>query len=171
MKFNGPIPGQSLTSTPRNYPWERPPETTDPDEAITHHLTRVSQPKMLDNILDGISAGMPVSLITDMMLTGAVAKGIHSIDISLMVAPVIHEYIVNLLEEEGVEFKEFFEEDSNEDTRKNLAVSQAIRGLKETGTVMEEEEPMEELPPGEDELEMVEKEQPKRGLMSRGMTE
>jgi hypothetical protein len=166
MKFNGPIPGQSLTSTPKNYPWERPPETTDPDEAITHHLTRLSQPKMLDTILDGISVGMPVSLITDMMLTGAVAKGIHSIDISLMAAPVIHEYIVNLLEEEGIEFKEFFSEDNDDDTRKNLAVSQAIRGLKETGISKEpEEELSEEIEP------MEEEEQPKRGLMSREVTE
>jgi len=166
MKFNGPIPGQSLTSTPKNYPWERPPETTDPDEAITHHLTRLSQPKMLDTILDGISVGMPVSLITDMMLTGAVAKGIHSIDISLMAAPVIHEYIVNLLEEEGIEFKEFFSEDNDDDTRKNLAVSQAIRGLKETGISKEpEEELSEEIEP------MEEEEQPRRGLMSREVTE
>jgi len=121
---------------------------------------------MLDTILDGISVGMPVSLITDMMLTGAVAKGIHSIDISLMAAPVIHEYIVNLLEEEGIEFKEFFSEDNDDDTRKNLAVSQAIRGLKETGISKEpEEELSEEIEP------MEEEEQPRRGLMSREVTE
>lgn len=164
MQFDGPIPGQSLTSTPKNYPWERPPETADPDEAITHHLTRLSQPEVLNSILDGVTMGMPVSLITDMMLTGAVAKGIHSIDISLMVAPVVHEYIVNLLEEEDVEFKEFFEKDGDEDNQKSMAVSQALRGLKETV-------PEEEVIEAETEEEMPMEEQPKRGLMSREVVE
>ena len=165
MKFDAPIPGQSLTNEPKNYPWERPPETADPDEAIVHHLTRLGQQKVMNHILDGVQAGLPVSMLTDLMLTGAVAKGIHNIDISLMIAPVVHDYIVNLLEEEGVEFKEFFEEDGDEDVRKNLSVSQAITGLqenmpeKEVIAVEEEQKEMEKMETTE--------EPPKRGLMSR----
>lgn len=163
--FDAPIPGQSLTNEPKNYPWERPPETADPDEAIVHHLTRLGQQKVMNHILDGIQAGLPVSMLTDLMLTGAVAKGIHNIDISLMIAPVVHDYIVNLLEEEGVEFKEFFEEDGDEDVRKNLSVSQAITGLqenmpeKEVIAVEEEQKEMEKMETTE--------EPPRRGLMSR----
>jgi len=165
MKFDAPIPGQSLTNEPKNYPWERPPETADPDEAIVHHLTRLGQQKVMNHILDGVQAGLPVSMLTDLMLTGAVAKGIHNIDISLMIAPVVHDYIVNLLEEEGVEFKEFFEEDGDEDVRKNLSVSQAITGLqenmpeKEVVAVEEEQKEMEKMETTE--------EPPRRGLMSR----
>lgn len=165
MKFDGPIPGQSLTNEPKNYPWERPPETADPDEAIVHHLTRLGQKKVMNHILDGVQAGLPVSMLTDLMLTGAVAKGIHNIDISLMIAPVVHDYIVNLLEEEGVEFKEFFEEDGDEDVRKNLSVSQAITGLQENM-------PEKEVVAAEEEQKEMEKmetteEPPRRGLMSR----
>jgi hypothetical protein len=29
--FNTPIPGQSLTDEPGNYPWEHPPRKTDPE--------------------------------------------------------------------------------------------------------------------------------------------
>ena len=163
--INGPIPGQSLTKEPKNYPWERPPETSDPDQAIVHHLTRLSQPKLIDSILDGVSNGLPVSLLTDLMLTGAVAKGIHNIDISLMIAPVIHDYIVNLLEEEDVEFKEFFDEDGDEDRRKNMAITQAISGVKETMDMPEEDEEMSDEEDSEEE-EMSE-ERPKRGLMAR----
>lgn len=165
MKFDAPIPGQSLTNEPKNHPWERPPETADPDEAIVHHLTRLGQQKVMNHILDGVNAGLPVSMLTDLMLTGAVAKGIHNIDISLMIAPVVHDYIVNLLEEEEVEFKEFFEEDGDEDVRKNLSVSQAITGLKErmpedeVVAVEEEQKDMEKMETTEG--------PPKRGLMSR----
>ena len=160
--FDGPIPGQSLTNTPRNHPWERPPETVDPDEAIAHHLTRVGDPKVMNSVLDAVSEGFPLSFITEMMLTGAVTKGIHSIDISMMIAPVVHDYLVEVLTEEGVEFKEFFEDDGDEDIRKTMAKTQAISGIKEKMNMPDEEpedEPMEE--------EETPEEEPKRGLMAR----
>ena len=31
--FDRPIPGQSLTDEPKNYPWEHPPQFTDLREA------------------------------------------------------------------------------------------------------------------------------------------
>ena len=165
MNIDGPIPGQSLTNEPRNHPWERPPETSDPDEAITHHITRLSDPKVMNSVLDAVSEGFPLSFITDMMLTGAVAKGIHGIDISMMAAPVIQDYLVEVLEEEGVEFKEFFDDDDESDAQKKRAITQAISGVKETmGMPMEEEleeEPMEEEMTEEPEFKS------KRGLMSR----
>jgi hypothetical protein len=172
-QFDAPIPGQSLTNVPRNYPWERPPETTNPDEAIAHHLTRMGSHTVLNSILDGVGQGMPVSMLTDLVLTGAVAQGIHSIDISMMIAPVIQDYIVNLLEEEGVEFKEFFDEDSDDDVLDSIALSGAITGLKgskpkkgdDTMSAMEDEGPT-----GEMQEDTVEDSKPKRrgsGLMSR----
>ena len=166
MQFDGPIPGQSLTNEPKNHPWERPPETADPDEAITHYLTRIGKEKTLNSILDGVEGGLPVSMIVDLMLTGGVAKGLHSIDISLMIAPVVHDYIVNLLEEEDVEFKEFFDEDGDDDIRKNMAVTKAISGVKETMN-MAKEEPVEEEPEVEEMEDKAMEEKPKRGLMSR----
>jgi hypothetical protein len=171
-QFDAPIPGQSLTSEPRNAPWKRPPTTSDPDEAIVHHLTRLGQPKILNNILDGVGQGLPVAMLTDLMLTGAVTQGIHSIDMSMMIAPVIHEYIVNLLEEEGVEFKEFFEKDSDEDVLKTIALSGAISGLKTKGdndtTSAMKAEPKGKSDGAAMEQEVIE-EKPKRGggLMSR----
>lgn len=128
-QFDAPIPGQSLTNEPRNYPWERPPETTNPDEAIVHHLTRLGQPKMLDSILDGVSQGLPVSMLTEMVLTGAVSQGIHSIDISMIIAPVIQDYIVTLLEEENVEFEEFFPDEDDDDILRNIAAAQALTSV------------------------------------------
>jgi hypothetical protein len=169
-QFDAPIPGQSLTKEPKNAPWERPPETSNPDEAIVHHLTRLGKPKILNSILDGVGQGIPVSMLTDMVLTGAVSQGIHSIDISMMIAPVIQDYIVNLLEEEGVEFEEFFAEDDDDDVLKSIALSGAITGLKEnkpkddTASAMEVEP---KVKPVKEEVVMEDKPKPARGLMSR----
>jgi hypothetical protein len=170
-QFDAPIPGQSLTNEPKNHPWERPPETSNPDEAIVHHLTRLGQPKVLNSILDAVGQGIPVSMLTDLMLTGAVAQGIHSIDISMMVAPVVQDYIVNLLEEEGVEFKEFFEEDSDDDVLKSIALSGAISGLKESRTKGDDTKSAmkAESKVKSNEMEEPMEDKPKRGggLMSR----
>jgi hypothetical protein len=172
-QFDAPIPGQSLTNEPKNHPWERPPETSNPDEAVVHHLTRLGQPKVLNSILDAVGQGIPVSMLTDLLLTGAVAQGIHSIDISMMVAPVIQDYIVNLLEEEGVEFKEFFEEDNDDDVLQSIALSGAISGLRESSKSKgkdDTESAMKAEPKVKpDEIEEPMEDKPKRGggLMSR----
>ncbi len=34
MMYDRPIPGQSLTTEPKNAPYENPPEIVDVDEAI-----------------------------------------------------------------------------------------------------------------------------------------
>lgn len=109
MKFSGPIPGQSLTTEPKNYAWERPPEITDPEEAIQMHLTRLSQPEMLDAVLTTIELeDLDIKTVTTGILRGAVAKGIHSIDVGMMVAPVIHEFIKQATQAMGIEADDGF---------------------------------------------------------------
>ena len=39
--FDAPIPGQSLTDKPGNYPWEHPPKYTDFMEASTFIWNRI----------------------------------------------------------------------------------------------------------------------------------
>lgn len=162
--LDAPIPGQSLTREPRNAPWERPPETADPEVAIEKHIQRIGDTKVLNAILDYVDLGLPVSFITEMMLTGGVTNGVHSIDISMMIAPVLHDYIIEVLEGEGVEFKEFFEEDGEEDIRKQMAVGKAIRAIRGKSADTEEEPEEEEI---EGDMETDEEEMPQESLMAR----
>ena len=43
--LQAPIPGQSLTDTPKNFPWERAAEYSDPTEAARFELKRLNRPK------------------------------------------------------------------------------------------------------------------------------
>jgi hypothetical protein len=111
--FSGPIPGQSLTTPPKGFPWERPPEIVDPEEAIQMHLARISDPEMLEGILDLIELdNLDLKTITNGIMRGAVSQGMHSIDVALLVAPVVHEFIkqgaiaFGLSPEDGFEDKE-----------------------------------------------------------------
>ena len=51
MQFNRPVPGQSLTSTPKGAPYERPPEINDPVKALDYHLDILDNPKAVEQAM------------------------------------------------------------------------------------------------------------------------
>jgi hypothetical protein len=107
--FEAPIPGQSLTSEPRKYPYERPPEISDPEEAIKMHLSRLSKEDKVQDIIDILEIDKELVSVVDLtqgILRSAVATGLHSIDVSLAIAPVIHEYIKGVAEDAGIDYEE-----------------------------------------------------------------
>ena len=110
MKFDGPIPGQSLTGSPKAYPWERPPEIVDPEAAIELHITRLNTEEKIEALLEFLQMGIDVKTLTEGIARAGVANGVHSIDVGLFVAPVIHEFIVSIAEEAGIEFDEGLED-------------------------------------------------------------
>lgn len=107
-----PIPGQSLTAEPKAAPYERPPQMVDPQEVLDWHLDRLSEEDKKEALADAAELGVDVVTLTQGLLRGAVADGRHSIDVSLIIAPVIHEFICGVLEANGIEFEEGFEDDS-----------------------------------------------------------
>ena len=108
--LKAPIPGQSLTDEPNNYPWENPPEISDPQEAIEMHLSKFNDPKVLDNMLDLLDMGFPVRALAESILTTSVSAGWHSIDVSLVIAPFMHEHIISIANEAGVNYEEGLDE-------------------------------------------------------------
>ena len=49
-KFDYPVPGQSLTTPARNAPYERPPQTVSPKEALQIHMSNISSKEALEDI-------------------------------------------------------------------------------------------------------------------------
>lgn len=167
-QFSAPIPGQSLTGAPKQYAWERPPEITDPEEAIQMHITRLSDPDMLGDVLDLIELEeLDIQTMVNGIMRGAVANGIHTIDVALLVAPVVHEFIKQAAKFSGIEAEDGFEDKGAKERKRQYSVSKrAAKQLSKMGAKPKEvvkqivEEPAEEAP-----MEMPE-EMPK-GLMAR----
>ena len=161
------VPGQSLTDYPKNYPWERPPEMTDPNEAIKFHIDRISDEDVIDNVLDLLEFGIPAKTLSESMMTAAVGSGIHSIDISLIVEPIVRDFMMKAADMAGVNYKEAFK--PNEltlDERASLfdeAVTPTPEDKRDKGfeIVKEAAESMKEEP-----VEETTEEEPK-GLMAR----
>ncbi len=132
--LKAPIPGQSLTDEPKNYPWENPPEITDPEEAIAMHMSKFNNPEVIDNMLALLDIGFPVRAMAESILTASVAAGWHSIDVSLIVAPFIHEHIISMANEAGVSYVEGFEKDEEaaQEKERQFILAKATQMLKET---------------------------------------
>lgn len=165
-KFMAPIPGQSLTNTPKNYPWERPPETSNPNEAVMMYIDTLSQPDVIDDILYALEFGIPVQTLTDTMVTLGTASGWHSVDVGLIIKPVVAEYMIATAKEAGVTYKETFKKDDKGSQTKDRAralVTEALSKAPEGSDFQYLEELSQE--PVKEEEPMAE-EQPK-GLMSR----
>ena len=132
--LKAPIPGQSLTDEPKNYPWENPPEITDPEEAIAMHMSKFNDPEVLDNMLDLLDVGFPVRALAESILTTSVAAGWHSIDVSLIIAPFIHEHIISMANEAGISYVEGFEKDEEaaQEKERQFILAKAREMLKST---------------------------------------
>lgn len=183
--LNAPIAGQSLTDTPKNYPWERPAEISDPREAIKFHMDGLSSPESLDNILELIQMGVPLRALAKTALTTAQMEGIHSVDVSLIIGDVVFEELVSIAEEAGLDYKtgdepSEFEAKEKEDElvlamlRKKLdaldpeSEDTGEEFMRQVETMMAE--PQEEEQQDTEEMPMMEApvEEAPRGLMARG---
>lgn len=165
--LNGPIPGQSLTVEPKNFAWERPPEIVDPEEAIQMHITRLSDPEMLEDVLDVLEfEEVDIQTLVVGIMRGAVGNGIHTIDVGMMVAPVVHEFIKQAAKAAGIAAEDGFEDkDAKKEKEQYRINSRAKRMLKEMGA--KPKEVVKEIEMDEDQEEVETPEAP-RGLMARG---
>lgn len=168
--FDAPIPGQSLTKTPKNAPYETPPQITDPAEAIEKHLDNLSNPDAMEAAMELLESGdFTIKEIVNGLMRVAVASGIHSIDMSLLISPVVHEFIKQTADAVGVEYKEGFEtmKPSEEEMNKRASVL-ARKQLSKMNVKIPEvsEEDIDEI--SEEDVEQVEA-QTTKGLMSREM--
>jgi len=186
--FSAPIPGQSLTDTPKNYPWERPAEITDPREAIKFHIDGINRPEALDNIIEMLQLGVPVNALSKTALTTAQMEGIHSVDVSLIIGDVIKEELISIAEEAGIDYvtgdepskidiKEKEEQEVLALLRKKIGAADemdaGVEMMQQTADMMadEEEEPQEDIEAEAEPMMMQEEEtmpQEPRGLMAKG---
>jgi len=115
--FAAPIPGQSLTTEPKGLPFERPPKIVDPIEALDLHVENITKTESLEDAFYFLEQGLTLTALVEGILRSAVMEGLHSIDVSLIIAPVLHEYIKGLALEADVEFDEGFDD---KETKKAL---------------------------------------------------
>ena len=157
--IDAPIAGQSLTSEVGGWPWEQPPQYSTVEEALEFYLPRLTEPTLQNDLMDVIEMGLPLTTIANALQQGAVMQGKHTLDVGILVMPVIMEMLAYLATERDIEFNMGTNVEVD-DGPSAVAVKLALKKLK-----AKEGEP-EEKP--EEEPENV-VEEPIGGLMSRRM--
>lgn len=157
--LDAPIPGQSLTTEPGNRPWENPPQYVTIEEAIQFYMERFSDPEMGTRVLDILeSSDVPITVLVEIITTGGMMQGLHTLDVGILITPVLVEFIAGLADKAGIKYKIGTE---TTDAAKPELLRAALKEVPDDvfavdDLLAEEEQPVEE-----------EKEKPKAGLMKR----
>ena len=165
--FNAPIPGQSLTAELGARPWQHPPQYNTVEEAMDFYAPRILEPQFRDQIVDVMELGIPLTTIANSLQSGGVMQGKHSIDVGILIMPVLIEMLSYVGDEEKIEYVVGTEmEDEDKDKFRDSTIAKAMRSVKEK---MEEagKEPIEELPESGVEEESMSEEPAPAGLMAR----
>tara|TARA_R110000772_G_scaffold85761_4_gene180003 strand:+ start:922 stop:1431 length:510 start_codon:yes stop_codon:yes gene_type:complete len=102
--FDAPIPGQSMTAELGSRPWQTPPKLTTVEQALDYYIPKLTSPEKLGTLLNLIEQGVPLVLIADTLQSLSIMEGIHTIDVGILVIPVLVETMIYLAEEADVKY-------------------------------------------------------------------
>ena len=160
-RFEAPIPGMSMTHELGARPWQTPPKYATVEEALEYYLPRMQDNSFTDSLINVIEMGMPLTTLANTIQLAGVMEGRHSVDVGILIMPVLIEMMQLVAEAEGVEYVTGMERDMQTET-KDSDVSAALATLKDDLANVEDES--EET----GEIEIVEKlNEPSLGLMAR----
>lgn len=103
--LDGPIPGANYTSDTKNYPWHRPPDFTNLDDAIEDSVKKLTRKKSVFGLISMMQNGMTLAAATDTFVTAGIAKGKWTPDFAILIAGPIARIIKMLADGYGIEYK------------------------------------------------------------------
>ena len=162
IPIDSPIPGMGMTAPLGGRPWQQPPQLATVEDAIEYYMPKLSDSDFVPELLTVIELGVPLTTLANTMQLTSVMEGKHSIDVGILVIPVLVELMANLAEQNDIPYKTGLDPEK-EDTISPARIALAKKkgkidlGKKPKPVVEEvkEEEPEEQL------------EQPPMGLMAR----
>jgi hypothetical protein len=154
VSFNRPIPGQSLTAPLGDRPWQTPPQYTTVEEALDYYIPRLDSDEVVNQLLDVMEMGIPITDIANTMQLAGVLEGKHTVDVGMLILPVLVELLMLIGDKAKIKYTSGLDKDKS--IRGSL-VDLAVEKFKQEEN-KEEEEPV---------IEDEEASKPLRGLMSR----
>ena len=156
MKIDAPVPGANLLADTRNYPWHRPPDITDYDEAVSYMISRISQEEQAELVYSLLQIDTTVTTIVSGLLMQSIAKGKIPIDLAILISGPVARYIEVIAQTNG------FKYDMGTDTSDRVKITPTLLKMA-MGIVDEDDEEMEDTP------EEVVSAMPEGGLMGAPM--
>ena len=160
QSFDRPIPGMGMTFEVGSRPWQTPPEITTVEQATNYYVERMNTDQFKAQLVDVIEMGVPLATLANTIQLASVMEGVHSVDVGMLVIPIIVELLMTIAEAEGVQYHSGME---GMETERPTAVSRIINDK-----MNELRAPTEDIGIEEPQVELEQEEQPQpMGLMAR----
>jgi len=135
--LDAPIPGQSLTHELGARPWQTPAQYTTVEEALDYYIPRFANDEVTEQLMDVLEMGVPVTTLANTIQLGGVMEGKHSVDVGMLVIPVLMELIMYMADSEGIEYNTGMEKDTEV---RGTQIDKAILRLQEETEAESDEE-------------------------------
>ena len=144
---NRPIPGMGMTHELGARPWQTPYQYTTLEEALDYYIPRLSSEEVRRKLFDVLEMGIPVTSVANSIQLSSVMEGKHSVDIGMLILPILMEFIMLMADEVGIKYDNGMKKDKS---IRESSIDLAISKLEEAGVTgldfdkEEKEEPVEE---------------------------
>ena len=164
VSLNRPIPGMGMTAEVGSRPWQSPPQYKTVEDALDFYIPRLTEESFNDQLLDVMEMGIPLTTIASSIQLAGVMQGKHTVDVGVLVMPVLIEMMAFIGDDADIEYVIGTEASKDTDSISNSKISLAMKSLKERLPEALEQNDNEDIEETPEEIE-----QPASGLMSRRM--
>jgi hypothetical protein len=141
QSFDRPIPGMGMTFEVGSRPWQTPPELTTVEQATDYYVERMNTDAFKGQLVDVIEMGVPLATLANTIQLASVMEGIHSVDVGILMIPIIVELLITIADSQGAKYQTGMEGMENE---RATAPNRIISDIMRERNMKEEEMPMEE---------------------------
>ncbi len=135
--FDAPIPGMSLTHELGARPWQQPSQFPTVDDAIEYYMASMTSEEYMEQLIDILEMGVPVTSIANSMQLANVMEGKHTVDVGMLIVPLLMELIMMLGDSAGIEYETGLQNPDKNKARDSQLAKYAIKykkTLKEVDT-------------------------------------
>ena len=147
QSFDRPVPGMGMTHELGARPWQTPPELNTVEEATDYYTERMGTDAFKAQLIDVMEMGVPLSVLANTIQLGSVMEGVHSVDVGMLMIPIIVELMITIADSAGINYRTGIE--GMEDDRPTVANKIISDRLKENNLSQEDmpiEEPQMDMP-------------------------
>ena len=154
------IPGKAMTHEVGARPWQTPPQYPTVNKAAQYYVVSMQDESFVEQAINLMETGMPITLIANNMQLMSVMEGKHTIDVGMLLIPVIMEMLMLIGDRAGIKYATGMERDKEIELKDSASEAAFSRFQKELDKPEVEDVVVEE------EKEKEEQEEP-MGLMAR----
>ncbi len=156
IPLEAPIAGMSMTHEVGARPWQTPPQQATVQEAIAHYIERMQDDSITEQIVNILQSDIPVTTLANTIQLAGVMEGRHSIDVGVLILPVIMEMIMLIADAEGIKYETGMERDKEAEVKDSRIMAGMARARKELADdipekdeeILEVQEELAEMPKG-----------------------